>query len=283
MMTRPVNGRRRRLFAAQVLFSSMLLCSLKTLSPGLEGEIVSLFVQIRDGDRVTAGVAMAIPLIRLLFAAWKWSLCLDRFRFRDALLLHWAGEFISLAGPGSLGNDAYKVAVLKQPKRTIQLSLGIRLGGLLVAAVLLTLVSVTDFVLGFALFFACSLALSVLAGAWLKQRAPILLPFLGVAGLNYMVLSFAYFVLIRALTSPTLELSLVLLVAESWATSLPLTYQGIGVREAVFSLLGQGVDSGGISLLPLGALLSITTILVRLAGAVPLLWQLNQGRAAENA
>lgn len=282
-MTRPAHGRRRCLFVLQVLVSCLLIFSLKTLSPGLEEEIVRLFVQIRDGDRVTAGVAMAIPFISLIFAAWKWSLCLDGFRFRDALLLHWAGDFISLAGPGSIGTDAYKIAVLKQPKRTVQLVLGIRLGGLLVAVVLLILVLAIDFVLGFALFFAGGLALNALVGARLKQRTPLLLPFLGVAGLNYMVLSFAYFVLLRALTSPTLELSLVLLVAESWATSLPLTYQGIGVREAVFSLLGQGADSGGMSLLPLGALLSITTILVRLAGVVPLLWQLKLGRAAENA
>jgi len=268
-MTPSSQERRWLVLAFQILASLAVLVGLFRVRLVASDDLARMLDHIRSGDWTIVATALSIPVLGLLFASWKWSLSLEGTRFLDVLRLHWAGEFVSLAGPGSLGNDAYKIAVMRSPRRTAGLVVTIRLVGLSVALTLLALVWILGFSLGFGAFFALLISATVFAARRSSSKHRWLLRLGSVAALNYFVLAIAYAGLLRAAIPMDLRFSLVLLTAEVWATTLPLSYQGVGIREAIFALMGRNAQGIDASIVPLGALLSLTTISVRLLGAIP--------------
>ena len=64
-----------------------------------------------------------------------------------------------------------------------------------------------------------------------------------------------------------LEESLYFYVVESWSSAVPVSYQGIGVREAAFDRLGNRLSRAKEPVVVVAATLSVSTIVVRLFGA----------------
>lgn len=213
---------------------------------------------------------IALPIVGLLANALKWNIILSDSKFLQTLFLHWAGEFVSLAGLGSLGNDAYKFTKLRAERNVVRDIVTIRFVGAIAGTTAATVIFFTNRFSGFLL------VLVVVLFAKFFYRSPKslfrdrrVLDLAVVASVQMTVTIFIFLQLFFVFGDARVSHAAALAVIDLWSLILPLTYQGIGVREATFSLVGESMLQSGATYFQVGALVSLSTIAVRLTGIVP--------------
>lgn len=211
----------------------------------------------------------ALPLVGLLGSALKWHVVLADRSFVKALQLHWAGDFLSLAGLGSLGNDVYKFLALRDRAGVVRDIITVRLIGSIGGTLAAVLVAISGRAGVFSVIVAVPILALLLRPFALSQMTLTRLALLAIAVVQMSVVVLLFHLLLLSFSSATVEEAAVLAVADLWAMVLPISYQGIGVREATFSFVGQTLQSSGPTFFLIASLLSTSTVIVRLFGIFP--------------
>jgi glycosyltransferase 2 family protein len=278
------------------LITAVLLCVLLARSFDLS----MLLEQVRTIDRGWLIVCVAVPILGILISALRWQVVLDMLAVRrlygELLLRYWSGAFYNNALPGSIGGDVIRVGGLVRagvPLAPSTLSvLADRAIGLW-AGLLLGLLSCLwpssipyRGMLG--LIFGCIVIGAALC-VWLIPLARRYLParlerFVALAGLlgmsrRWYVFGLAcgfqalvvlhLYVAARALHTPIpLLICGVYAPAVVLTTLLPISLNGIGVREATLVVLLAGVGVPRETAALMGVLIYVTTVLASLPGGL---------------
>ena len=224
-----------------------------------------------------------LPFVGLFASALKWHVLLADRTMAQSLQLHWAGEFLSLAGIGSLGNDVYKYFRLRARNRVLRDLVTVRLLGSVggtIAGILAFLGGWTG--LGLLVVTVLSLNFSVRVRT-LPQLALARFKVLTIAIVQMALVIWLLYLALLEPSSPTVADAAFLGIADLWALALPISYQGVGVREAIFASTGEALQASGVGYLRVAVLLSVSTVLIRLLGIVPFMLSRRDSRQSSQA
>ncbi len=264
------------------------------------GELAQLIAAI-DWRWLSAG--LAIPLVGIPLSALRWQVLLHHHGidrpYRELLLRYWSGSFYNTVLPGSVSGDVVRVGGLTKSGVPLGLSafsvLADRCIGLWLCLVIGLVSSIWPSRLPHRLLlgsvFAAGLSGSLLAlwllqyvprGGWRwLQRALGLVALLRVRpsrSLLLLALVFQWLVIVhlyvvaRAVQAPiSLLASGLYMPAVVLAALLPVSLNGLGMREAVLVVLlaGLGVSREHAALV--GLLLLLTSTISSLPGGIALL------------
>lgn len=241
-------------------------------------------------------VLLLIPLTVLIsslsFMVLKWQIFLEKYdqvAFKDLIKIYWASDFIGLFSLGSLGSEAYKAISLKNKKVAILTSLSDKAYSFIWYAMLIVILyaltsvhgpSWWNVILGSLLLFA-SIFLFVhiqkrLFSIGLFSRLHILnitnTQVYKHAGYSLLYLIFSFFVyssIFFFLNLPIDPRLFVLIPILTIALTLPISFQGLGVREFFLVKFAILTHISPEAALAASLLVYAVGLLYRLFGVIP--------------
>ena len=226
-------------------------------------------------------VLSLLPMAGLASASIKWHIASDGDSLRTSIGLHWASEFASLFGLGSLGGDGYKVVTQEDKRDGLRKVFLIRIVGVGVYLLLLALIIT---IRSFVALLPISVALTAAVYLYRRRGTKLGRTAVKLILVTMIHIPVASVVLLLALghqIGPNFSAVTVLHLAASLASAIPFSYQGVGFREAAFSIVGVAVAGEATDFARLGVTLSAITIAVRLLGVVPFSSRMSQTSPAK--
>lgn len=251
-------------------------------------------------DYFWLSLCIFIPVLGIVLSACKWRLVLnllgERRPYGELLLRYWSGTFYNAVLPGSVGGDVVRIGGLARANVPFAVSglsvLGDRAVGLWASMFIGLLSSIwpsdTPLRGPLGLIFG-AIVMGGAFGVWLMPKFRKRLP---LQGERYIVVSeaiitrrFWYIILLGCVfqllvvlhlyvAARALHTPISFLVCSLYApviiltTLLPISLNGIGVREATLVVLLAGIGISGESATLMGVIIYITAIVASLPGGL---------------
>lgn len=210
-----------------------------------------------------------LPLVGLAASSIKWHIASDGNSLRQSIGLHWASEFASLFGLGSLGGDGYKVVTHQDKRGALRKVFTIRTVGVGVNLLLLALIITVESLVAFLLLLFAAAVGFCIQRTRLTNFGKVTYKLTLVTLIHVPVASVVLALALGYQIRPSFSSVAALHITSSLASAIPLSYQGVGFREAAFSIVGVAVLGDATDYARLGATLSAITIAVRFLGVIP--------------
>lgn len=211
-----------------------------------------------------------LPVIGIATSSFKWHIATGHTSLRRAAEIHWASEFASLFGLGSIGGDGFKIVIDSDRRAALIRAFTVRTAGILVSFITLALIILLNFWGAIVLLGVFLVPYGIYCSIKRVSRLYYVLIKLALVTTAQTLLSVV--VLNRAmrnLVDISLDSVAVLHIVSFIASAIPFTYQGIGAREAAFALVGSQVAGNAAAFASVAGSISVLTILIRLIGIVP--------------
>ena len=258
-----------------------------------EVDLKGAFVQLGSFPTDVLAVLGAVAFVIFFLCFFRWMVFVRKIGNRTTarlLQIFWASDFVSLLGISLVSSEVYKYLAFENDRRAIVLSLSDRVfsmlwNGFLIVAAALSLAVANGNLLVLAGAFAVFVALfgagwGIVHKRFFARKFPFLSPFgaaeyvahVALNTLYVVVLSVGYAYLFRHvgifMSAAELLLFVPLMIV---VVSLPISFQGFGVREYFFLLYTAGSGVSTEVIIAASFLVYLSSLAMSLLGVVPFL------------
>lgn len=282
-------------------FGRVLLCFIIIYFLLNKIDYVEIITTLSTIDARLLFFPVALMFLTMFYMVYKWKVMLDAYHkrsFYQLMLIYWASDFVNLFGLGGVGGESYKLLSLSSRKHALLSSLLDRIYSLVWYVLLafsffccyfLPLALVYKIFIGLILYvFLVALTLLCIRGVAIilkkleKYRFINKIKFLANVPSKTLILHAAITLIISFVKvcmygsifsivgMPVYFMEMFVLVPFiAVAITLPISFQGIGVREFILFQFANYVNADGEKIIVASFLMYIVGVIYRVTGCIP--------------